>query len=165
MVGGYALQAVKKLAGWGAEIRRLRADAGWTQATLANALGVSQGSVSDWETETNIPSVVNLLDLAALLHSDVNHLVVGLSKQYDRLGLTSPVSDASTNGGTKTKGGAPDGPASAQARIRELEQELDDLKTAISKSAVELSGLAGNERLRTAGTSAAQRRRKNRKPG
>lgn len=120
-----------------------------------------------WKIENSkaIPNGATLLKLAKALETSIDHLVAGVDADYNPWGLTYPVSEESTNVGTSKKGGASDVPASAQARIRELEQELDALKTAIATSALNLSDLVGSERLRTARKPSARRGRKGRKAG
>lgn len=159
------LGAVKdEPASLGGRLRKLRRDRELTQKWVADQIGIAQSSVSDWEADQSIPELGNLLTLAGILMVDVNHLVYGLSTTYDRLGLTGPVTSSSIDRGTQ-KGSASDVSASAQTRIRELEAELDALKTAIAESALILSDLVGDERLRTARTPQAKRRRKGRKTG
>lgn len=147
----------------GLALRAARLAAKLRQEDVAGLVGVTQSAVSTWEQGEGLQGVETLVRLASLYKKNINDLVSGLNDDYDALGWASPVTGTSTNIGTTKEGARV--PASAQARIRELEQELDALKTAISKSAVELSGLAGDDRLRTARTSSTRRRRKNRKAG
>ena len=59
----------------GSRIARARMDAGYTQAKVAEKLGVSFQAVSLWENEKSIPDIYNLLELAKLLEVSVSSLV------------------------------------------------------------------------------------------
>lgn len=52
----------------------LRRRAGYTQATLADAMGVTQNTVSRWELGDMQPSPANLVRLRELLGEDVNRI-------------------------------------------------------------------------------------------
>lgn len=55
-------------------IRELRKQAGFTQATLAEAMGVTQTIASDWENEVYLPRTRQLPDLAKLFGVTINDL-------------------------------------------------------------------------------------------
>jgi transcriptional regulator with XRE-family HTH domain len=67
--------------GWrlelGAAIREARRSAGLAQADLADALGVRQSSVSQWERGTTSPTTRHLLALLGLLGAVLVRLLVG----------------------------------------------------------------------------------------
>ena len=48
-------------------IKQLRRAAGLTQKELAGMLGISNVTLSNWETETKIPLLQNVVELAGLL--------------------------------------------------------------------------------------------------
>ena len=52
------------------KIRRARIDAGLTQRQLAEQMGVSVQAVSQWETDTTVPSTNRLLSMGAILRTD-----------------------------------------------------------------------------------------------
>ena len=53
-------------------IRRLRKDKGYSQETLAEALGVFRQTVSKWEKGLSVPDADLLEKMAELLEVDVN---------------------------------------------------------------------------------------------
>lgn len=65
----------------GDNLRKLRAAAGLTQVELANKLGVTKQSVSNWENENIQPSVDMIIKISKLLNikSDV---LLGLDERY-----------------------------------------------------------------------------------
>ena len=48
---------------------------GYTQMQLAQAIGVTQGAVSQWESGTAVPRSALLLKIAELLHCTVDDLL------------------------------------------------------------------------------------------
>ena len=56
-------------------IRRLRKDKGYSQETLAEALGVVRQTVSKWEKGLSVPDADLLEKMAELLEVDVNTLL------------------------------------------------------------------------------------------
>ena len=61
----------------GALISRLRKQAGYTQAGLAQRLGISYQAVSSWERGASMPDIGKLRDLAAALNTTVDHILSG----------------------------------------------------------------------------------------
>jgi len=59
----------------GRRIRRAREAKGWTQWQLADELGLSQPTISDWEAGAIAPSFDNLPKLAKALDTTVSDLV------------------------------------------------------------------------------------------
>lgn len=58
-------------------LAELRKEKGWTQAELAQQLGVSDKAVSRWETGRGLPDTALLLPLAAVLGVSVGELLAG----------------------------------------------------------------------------------------
>ena len=62
----------------GKRIWELRVSFGWTQVQLAEKLGVSKQTVSNWENENIQPSIDMLIRLSKLFHTSTDYLL-GLS--------------------------------------------------------------------------------------
>ena len=78
--GRGAYQAKKPLgtlASLGQRIRAVRITWGWTQGTLAKALGSAQSLISEWEKDISKPSGASLTALARLFHSTTRALSTG----------------------------------------------------------------------------------------
>ena len=58
-------------------LKQLRKERGLTQAQLAETLGVSNRSVSRWETGSNLPDLDLLVELAELYDVDLKELLSG----------------------------------------------------------------------------------------
>lgn len=56
-------------------IKTAREASGMTQAELAQALGVSQGAVANWENGSNGPTAGNLIKMSAILRCSVDDLL------------------------------------------------------------------------------------------
>jgi len=65
------------LASLGQRIRAIRITWGWTQGTLARALGSAQSLVSEWEKDVSRPSGASLTALAKLFHTTSSALSTG----------------------------------------------------------------------------------------
>ena len=61
----------------GENIARLRAQKGWSQGDLADALNVSRQSISKWETDSSIPELDRLVQLSGLFGISLDELVRG----------------------------------------------------------------------------------------
>ena len=61
----------------GESIARLRAQKGWSQGDLAEALNVSRQSISKWETDGSIPELERLLQMSELFGITLDELVRG----------------------------------------------------------------------------------------
>lgn len=61
----------------GSFIAGCRKEAGYTQAALAEKLGITDRAVSKWENGKSMPDVSIMLELCALLHINVNELLTG----------------------------------------------------------------------------------------
>ena len=57
-------------------IQELREAAGITQVQLALRMGISQGTVSQWENEIVLPKSRDLPQLARVLHCEIGELFV-----------------------------------------------------------------------------------------
>jgi transcriptional regulator with XRE-family HTH domain len=62
---------------FGEKLKRLREDAGLTQARLADKLSVSRQAVTKWESDKGLPDIENLKRLSALLDTSVDSLLDG----------------------------------------------------------------------------------------
>ena len=61
----------------GENIARLRAQKGWSQGDLADALNVSRQSISKWETDSSIPELDRLVQMSELFGITLDELVRG----------------------------------------------------------------------------------------
>ena len=61
-------------------IKRLRENAGLSQAALARKLGVTRASVNAWEMELSAPTAQYLIALAQLFHTTTDD-ILGLEPQ------------------------------------------------------------------------------------
>ena len=59
----------------GKKLIALRREANMTQEELASYMGVSKSSVSKWETETTLPDILLLPQLATLFNVSVDELI------------------------------------------------------------------------------------------
>lgn len=58
-------------------IRELREQAGYTQEYVAQCVGVSRCTVTQWELGNKFPSTAKLPKLAALFHCSIDDLFAG----------------------------------------------------------------------------------------
>lgn len=63
----------------GAKIRKFRIDANMTIKQVQDACGVTSTSVCNWQNGKSIPSIDNLVILAALWHTTIDDMVVTIS--------------------------------------------------------------------------------------
>ena len=68
----------------GKNIKELRCSRGLTQEELGERLHVTRQTVSNYETGRTRPDIDMLLDIAAALDGDVNHLLYGTPQMEDR---------------------------------------------------------------------------------
>lgn len=61
----------------GGFIAACRKEAGYTQAALAEKLGITDRAISKWENGRSMPDVSIMLELCSLLHINVNELLTG----------------------------------------------------------------------------------------
>lgn len=64
----------------GQRINELRIAFGWNQVQLAQKLGVSKQTISNWENDNIQPSIEALVRIAALFHVSTDYLL-GLDDQ------------------------------------------------------------------------------------
>ncbi|MDE5768138.1 MAG: helix-turn-helix domain-containing protein [Oscillospiraceae bacterium] len=64
----------------GQRIRHLRIKNKMTQKTLAEALYVSESTVSYWERDKTEPSIIFIVRLTALFQTSLNYLIIGNEK-------------------------------------------------------------------------------------
>lgn len=86
----------------GETLKHLRKNQGYTQAELAEKIGVSRNTVYDWERDAYFPEGKNLINLAAALNTTVAYLMgetdepaqANNSRQCDRQPLKEPLPNA-----------------------------------------------------------------------
>jgi transcriptional regulator with XRE-family HTH domain len=67
--------ATGNLIGFGDRVRKAREAAGFsTQKKLADALGIAQGTVGNWESGENTPTLIQTVELARALSIPVDYL-------------------------------------------------------------------------------------------
>ena len=88
---------VGPLASLGQRIRAVRIAWGWTQGTLAKALGSAQSLISEWEKDISKPSGASLTALAKLFHNPTAALSTGKGFKI------SDPPDAEAQGGQMSK--------------------------------------------------------------
>lgn len=59
-------------------IRELREEAGYTQEYVAQCVGVTRCTVTQWELGNKFPNTAKLPKLAALFHCSIDDLFTGL---------------------------------------------------------------------------------------
>lgn len=59
----------------GERIKKLRIAQGFTQARLAEILHVSKAAVCKWESNTNLPKVMELKNMSSLFHVSADYLL------------------------------------------------------------------------------------------
>lgn len=64
----------------GQRIRHLRVKNKMTQKTLAEALYVSESTISYWECDKTEPSLIFIVRLTALFQTSLNYLIIGNEK-------------------------------------------------------------------------------------
>lgn len=62
-------------------IKELREERGMKQVELADRMGVTQGTVSEWERETYLPKVRDLPRLAMVLEREISDLFLPLTEE------------------------------------------------------------------------------------
>ena len=109
---------------FGKNVRRLMGASGLTQQDLVSALGVKQGTLSDWlRDRRGLPEGPTLIKFAKALRVTVGELIAGVDEEYDLL------CHGRDQGSAPHQGGA-DVPASAR-RLEEFKQERDRYKAAL----------------------------------
>lgn len=113
----------------GENIERLRHAAGLhNAAAFARDIGVSPGNLGDWEKGRYVDlRLSNLLRIAKKLKVSVDELLAGIDAEYEVIRL-DPTCHPSLAGWSLQRGSA-DVPASARARLQQLERENEAFKT------------------------------------
>ena len=60
---------------FGARFKQYRKQNGYTQAQLAEVLGIKQSSISDWENDISRPEYENLIALSKLYDESIDTLL------------------------------------------------------------------------------------------
>ncbi len=102
----------------------------FTQDDLAAAMNVDQSAVSKWETGETTPDAVQLIQIARVLKSPIEDLVVGIDPTYDRWRRDLVRHDLS--GGSPPHQGGSGVPESTQARIKELKEREQKYKNLVA---------------------------------
>ena len=61
-------------------IKKLRETAGYSQSSLAKALGVTRSAVNAWEMGLSVPTAQYIVELAQLFHVSTDY-ILGLTNQ------------------------------------------------------------------------------------
>ena len=89
---------------FGQKIKKLRTDAGLSQAMLAERVGVSVQSISNWECNKIMPDISQIVPLASLLCVSTDYLLgVGFDEKADRETLIRNVNTIWANYSVNTK--------------------------------------------------------------
>ncbi|MCI8851828.1 MAG: helix-turn-helix transcriptional regulator [Erysipelotrichaceae bacterium] len=80
---------MKFIDGFGEKLRELRENAGFTQQQLAEQMGMSKATISQYESQERVPSPVSIVKISAIFHVSTDYLY-GLDKirRADLSGLT-----------------------------------------------------------------------------
>ena len=89
---------------FGQKIKKLRTDAGLSQAMLAEHIGVSVQSISNWECNNTMPDISQIVPLASILCVSTDYLLgVGFDEKVDRETLIRNVNTVWANYSVNTK--------------------------------------------------------------
>ncbi len=89
---------------FGQKIKKLRTDAGLSQAMLAEHIGVSVQSISNWECNNTMPDISQIVPLASVLCVSTDYLLgVGLDEKADHETLIRNVNTIWANYSVNTK--------------------------------------------------------------
>ena len=89
---------------FGQKIKKLRTDAGLSQAMLAEHLGVSVQSVSNWECNNTMPDISQIVPLASILCVSTDYLLgAGFDEKADQETLIRNVNTVWANYSVNTK--------------------------------------------------------------
>ena len=93
-----------KMLNFGQKIKKLRTDAGLSQAMLAEHLGVSVQSVSNWECNNTMPDISQIVPLASILCVSTDYLLgAGFDEKADQETLIRNVNTVWANYSVNTK--------------------------------------------------------------
>ena len=89
---------------FGQKIKKLRTDAGLSQAMLAEHIGVSVQSISNWECNNTMPDISQIVPLASILCVSTDYLLgVGFDEKSDHETLIRNVNTVWANYSVNTK--------------------------------------------------------------
>ena len=89
---------------FGQKIKKLRTDAGLSQAMLAEHIGVSVQSISNWECNNTMPDISQIVPLASILCVSTDYLLgVGFDEKVDHEALIRNVNTVWANYSVNTK--------------------------------------------------------------
>ena len=89
---------------FGQKIKKLRTDAGLSQAMLAEHIGVSVQSISNWECNNTMPDISQIVPLASILCVSTDYLLgVGFDEKADHEALIRNVNTVWANYSVNTK--------------------------------------------------------------
>ena len=89
---------------FGQKMKKLRTDAGLSQAMLAEHIGVSVQSISNWECNNTMPDISQIVPLASILCVSTDYLLgVGFDEKADRETLIRNVNTVWANYSVNTK--------------------------------------------------------------
>ena len=89
---------------FGQKIKKLRTDAGLSQAMLAEHIGVSVQSISNWECNNTMPDISQIVPLASILCVSTDYLLgVGFDEKVDHETLIRNVNTVWANYSVNTK--------------------------------------------------------------
>ena len=89
---------------FGQKIKKLRTDAGLSQAMLAEHLGVSVQSISNWECNNTMPDISQIVPLASILCVSTDYLLgVGFDEKADQETLIRNINTVWANYSVNTK--------------------------------------------------------------
>ena len=89
---------------FGQKIKKLRTDAGMSQAMLAEHIGVSVQSISNWECNNTMPDISQIVPLASILCVSTDYLLgVGFDEKADHETLVRNVNTVWANYSVNTK--------------------------------------------------------------
>ena len=93
-----------KMLNFGQKIKKLRTDTGLSQAMLAEHLGVSVQSVSNWECNNTMPDISQIVPLASILCVSTDYLLgAGFDEKADQETLIRNVNTVWANYSVNTK--------------------------------------------------------------
>ena len=101
----------------GENIARLRAEKGWSQGDLADALDVSRQSISKWETDGSVPELDKLLRLSDLFGVTLDELVRGEGSEPEN---TAPKDSRTVGSGSAGQADGTKCPPSAEMRTHKV---------------------------------------------
>lgn len=79
---------------FGQKIKKLRTEMGYSQAYLAELVGVSTQSISNWECDNSMPDISQIVPLAGSLMVSTDFLLgVGMDETLDKAKLEQKVSE------------------------------------------------------------------------